>query len=87
MTASTPRSARWPTARWAAARVKIGAADPSTLLQIGLDDKDTTFSGIITGAGSLEKTGTGTQTLTGKGSSIGGDLCRSATALGEGGAR
>ena len=54
--------------------VKIGATDPSTFLQIGLDDKDTTFSGIITGAGSLEKTGKGIQTLTGKGSSIGGIL-------------
>ena len=54
--------------------VTIGAADFSTFLHIGLDDKDTTFSGVITGAGSLEKTGAGIQTLTGKGSSIGGIL-------------
>ena len=47
---------------------------PSTFLQFGLDGNDTTFSGIITGAGSLEKTGTGIQTLTGVGSAIGGDL-------------
>ena len=54
--------------------VMIGAANPSTFLHIGLDDKDTTFSGVITGAGSLEKIGAGIQTLTGKGSSIGGVL-------------
>ena len=54
--------------------VVLGFADPFTFLQIGLDDTDTTFSGIITGAGSLEKTGTGIQTLTGVGSAIGGDL-------------
>ena len=54
--------------------VLIGLVDPNTFLTIGVDDSSTTFSGIITGVGSLEKTGTGIQTLTGVGSAIGGDL-------------
>ena len=54
--------------------VVIGLVDPNTYLTIGVDDSSTSFSGIITGAGSLEKTGTGIQTLTGVGSAIGGDL-------------
>lgn len=44
-----------------------------SLLTVGFDETDTTFSGAITGAGSLEKELPGTLTLTGT-SSIGGDL-------------
>ncbi len=54
--------------------VVIGPVDPTTLLEIGTDNTSTSFSGVITGAGSLEKLGTGTLTLTGKGSNIGGLL-------------
>ncbi|HKU98385.1 MAG TPA: autotransporter-associated beta strand repeat-containing protein, partial [Vineibacter sp.] len=42
-------------------------------LIVGLNDHDSTFSGSITGGGSLQKSGLGTLTLTGT-SSIGGEL-------------
>jgi autotransporter-associated beta strand protein len=48
--------------------VTLGAAG----LTIGSDDTDTTFSGIIEGAGSLTKVGTGTQTLSGVNNYTGG---------------
>ncbi len=43
-------------------------------LAVGADGVDTTFSGVFIGAGSLEKDLSGKLTLTGDGSSIGGDL-------------
>jgi len=57
--------------------VKIGTADATTTLFIGLaNPATTTFSGAITGPGSLELDG-GQLTLTGAGNNIGGnlDLC------------
>jgi outer membrane autotransporter protein len=56
-----------------AGKVIIGRNDPITLLGIGGDNRTTVFSGSITGQGSLEKFGAGTQVLTGN-SIIGGDL-------------
>ncbi len=44
-----------------------------SVLIVGMNDHDSTFSGSITGGGSLEKFGLGTLTLTGT-SSIGGEL-------------
>jgi outer membrane autotransporter protein len=67
--------------------VKIGTADPSTTLFIGVNGgATTTFSGAITGVGSLSLDG-GSLTLTGV-SSIGGDLtvcdCATLTITGPG---
>jgi fibronectin-binding autotransporter adhesin len=53
--------------------VVIGPTDPFTQLDIGTDNRNVFFSGAITGAGSLMKTGTGLQVLTGT-SNIGGSL-------------
>lgn len=44
------------------------------LLTVGSNDQLSTFSGILTGAGSLATTSSGELTLTGTGSSIGGNL-------------
>jgi autotransporter-associated beta strand protein/T5SS/PEP-CTERM-associated repeat protein len=53
--------------------VVIGPTDPFTQLDIGTDNRNVIFSGSINGAGSLTKTGTGFQVLTGT-SNIGGQL-------------
>ncbi|WEX07775.1 autotransporter outer membrane beta-barrel domain-containing protein [Chelativorans sp. AA-79] len=53
-----------------------------TSLQIGLDDRDTSFSGIISGPGGLWKQGDGWLTLTGTGSAIGGNLNVGASSTG-----
>lgn len=54
--------------------VEIGTTSEFTMLSVGWDDQDSTFSGVISGPGSFEKTGIGTLTLTGVGSAIDGIL-------------
>jgi autotransporter-associated beta strand protein/T5SS/PEP-CTERM-associated repeat protein len=54
--------------------VVIGPSAPGTTLGVGGTGASTTFSGAITGTGSLFIEGSGTLTLTGTGNNIGGDL-------------
>ena len=54
--------------------VVIGPSAHDTALRVGGTGASTTFSGAITGAGSLFIDGSGTLTLTGTGNNIGGDL-------------
>jgi hypothetical protein len=56
--------------------VVVGPSDPSTTLIIS-GSNSTTFSGTLSGAGTLEIDGGAVLTLTGQGSTIGGiDLCK-----------
>ncbi|MGU3495730.1 autotransporter domain-containing protein [Xanthobacteraceae bacterium A53D] len=48
--------------------------DAGAILIAGRDGADSVFSGVMTGGGSFEKDNTGTLTLSGEGSDIGGDL-------------
>ncbi|MBV9630392.1 MAG: autotransporter domain-containing protein [Xanthobacteraceae bacterium] len=57
-----------------AGSVVIGPSAHDTVLEVGGIGASTTFSGAITGAGSLFIQGSGTLALTGTGNNIGGDL-------------
>jgi hypothetical protein len=56
-----------------AGALQLGASDPNTLLFIA-GSTSTTFSGVISGPGSIELDDAATLRLTGRGSVIGGDL-------------
>lgn len=58
----------------ALALVNAAAPAAAITLNVGSNGQSTTFAGILSGSGSLAKTGTGTLTLSGAGSAVGGAL-------------